>query len=151
MLAETKLSDLEKEMVMLKKRAFDSEELVQDLLVAHADIIIDRDDKLREIERKLEAERAKMAETCVKILPLPRGKIETVSFCPTEFGGSPRLTAKQDEVLKVRSSACKEKRVSFKPAVIKRVARKAEPIPDNYTVGETYVSGMAVGFGEIGF
>jgi hypothetical protein len=134
MLAETQLTDLQKEILLLKKRAVDAEELVGDLLIAHADIVMDRDNRLRALEKqfntKMTTERHQIAETVVKILPLPK----------------PPQAA-----LKIQSVAGKTKRTAFQMPTIDRVARKAEPIPDNFMVGEAYVSGMASTFGESGF
>lgn len=134
MCLEEKLSQATINLIVLMKQKVDSEELVNDLLKAHVDMMLVKE---KEYNAMLEFERQKTASAIVRIMPVP---------LPSKSALKPSSPAGKN------SPSNQPKKVLWSSPIAKKsVDSLAPPLPANFMVGTTYVSGIASGFDDIGF
>lgn len=139
MMAEERLSDAEQQKALAIMRQLESEELVNDLLKVHVDMMLEMEKKHAD---ELKVEREKTAEALVRVMPISLPK----QVSAPEMKLKPALSAG-----KIRSEKVPQRVLWSSPATRKSVDQLAPPLPANFMVGETYVSGIVSGFGQTGF
>lgn len=141
-IAQGRLSALDKQLAVLLREKLELQQLAQNLFASRAAAVAEGDQKLIDAEmrfkKELEAERNQVATTIVKLFPVPSRPVE-----------EDRSTIKKTKLPTMTGKP--KKKVQFTVSPIRKVTKTTIDLPPNYMVGDSYVSGIVEEFREFGF
>lgn len=129
---EIQLEELEQRFIEVAEKSNSTEEILAIVLEQYSSFIIEQEDKMNKLLQERDQERISFAKSCVKVFAPPSPKLEKIVGKTSIFKDTKRPIHK-----------------NITP--ISNI-KKIDQLPNNFTVGETYVSGIATeSFGSFGF